>query len=179
VKLQGKKRIEAVLAIAGYAASGGAVSALPSPGVEVPKQFVLTAADIGMYTAIWKIYFEEDLSHKNLVEILVELGIVTIGAVGTAYIVAKVSTAILSEINDWFGPVGWGFKAAIAGTLSGLFGLAWTLYCDRLYSQKEGFYRPNYAEPIAKCQQIKRSGGATRKLSVFIVQPQPSHPKNA
>jgi hypothetical protein len=179
VKLQGKKRIEAVLAIAGYAASGGAVSALPSPGVEVPKQFVLTAADIGMYTAIWKIYFEEDLSHKNLVEILVELGIVTIGAVGTAYIVAKVSTAILSEINDWFGPVGWGVKAAIAGTLSGLFGLAWTLYCDRLYSQKEGFYRPNYAEPIAKCQQIKRSGGATRKLSVFIVQPQPSHPKNA
>lgn len=135
--LQGKKRIEAVLAIAGYAASGGAVSALPSPGAEMPKQFVLTAADIGMYTLIWKIYFEEDLSQKNLLEILAELGMVTIGAMGTAYVVAKVSTAILSEINDWFGPIGWGVKAAIAGTLSSLFGLAWTLYCDNLYSQKK------------------------------------------
>ncbi|MBD2309237.1 MAG: hypothetical protein CLLPBCKN_003463 [Chroococcidiopsis cubana SAG 39.79] len=135
--LQGKKRIEAVLAIAGYAASGGAVSALPSPGVEMPKQFVLTAADIGMYTLIWKIYFEEDLSQKNLLEILAELGMVTIGAVGTAYVVAKVSTAILNEINDWLGPVGWGVKAAIAGSLSSLFGLGWMLYCDRLYSQKE------------------------------------------
>lgn len=135
--IQGKKRIEAVLAIAGYAASGGAVSALPSPGVEMPKQFVLTAADIGMYTLIWKIYFEEDLSHKNLLEILAELGMVTIGAMGTAYVVAKVSTAILSEINDWFGPVGWGVKAAIAGSLSSLFGLAWMLYCDNLYLQKE------------------------------------------
>lgn len=137
MNLQGKKRIEAILAIAGYAASGGAVSALPSPGAEMPKQFALTAADVGMYALIWKIYFEEDLSHKNLLEILGELGIVTIGAVGTAYIVAKVSTAILSEVNDWFGPVGWGIKAAIAGSLSGLFGLAWTLYCDNLYSQKE------------------------------------------
>ena len=137
MNLQGKKRIEAVLAIAGYAASGGAVSALPSPGVEVPKQFALTAADIGMYTLIWKIYFEEELSHKNLLEILAELGMVTIGAIGTAYIVGKVSTAILSEINDWLGPVGWGVKAAIAGSLSSLFGLAWMLYCDRLYSQKE------------------------------------------
>jgi uncharacterized protein (DUF697 family) len=135
--IQGKKRIEAVLAIAGYAASGGAVSALPSPGVEMPKQFVLTAADIGMYTLIWKIYFEEDLSQKNLLEILAELGMVTIGAVGTAYVVAKVSTAILNEINDWLGPVGWGVKAAIAGSLSSLFGLGWMLYCDRLYSQKE------------------------------------------
>jgi uncharacterized protein (DUF697 family) len=137
VNLQGKKRIEAVLAIAGYAASGGAVSALPSPGAEIPKQFVLTAADIGMYTLIWKIYFEEDLSHKNILEILAELGMVTIGAVGTAYVVAKVSTAILGEIDNWFGPVGWGIKAAIAGTLSSLFGLAWTLYCDNLYSHKE------------------------------------------
>jgi hypothetical protein len=33
--------------------------------------------------------------------------------------------------------VGWGVKAAIAGSLSSLFGLGWMLYCDRLYSQKE------------------------------------------
>lgn len=130
-----KKRLEVTLAIAGYAVSGGTASAVPTPGVEVPKQVVLTAADIAMYTSIWKIYFGEDLSYKALPEMLTELGIVTVAAMGTAYIVAKGSTAILSEIADWVGPMGWGIKAAMAGSLSGLFGAARALYCDRLYAE--------------------------------------------
>lgn len=132
----GKKRLDAILAIAGYAASGSTISAVPTPGVEVPKQVILTAADIGMYTAIWKIYFEEELSHKGLLEMLAELGIVTAAAVGTAYIVTKCTSAILHELADWGGPIGWGIKAVIAGSLSGLFGAAWALYCDRLFSDK-------------------------------------------
>lgn len=130
-----KKRLEATLAIAGYAVSGGTASAVPTPGVELPKQVVLTTADIAMYTSIWRIYFGEDLSHKALPEMLTELGIVTVAAMGTAYIVAKGSTAILSEIADWAGPMGWGVKAAMAGSLSGLFGAAWALYCDRRYAE--------------------------------------------
>lgn len=31
--------------------------------------------------------------------------------------------------------MGWGVKAAMAGSLSGLFGAAWALYCDRLYAE--------------------------------------------
>ncbi len=133
----GKKRLEVALAIATCAAGGGAVSAAPTPGIEIPKQVVLTASDIAMYTSIWKIYFEEDLSSKRVVEMLVELGLVTVAATGTAYIVAKASTAILCELTDWIGPMGWGVAAAIAGSLTGLFGAAWALYCDYLYTQKE------------------------------------------
>jgi hypothetical protein len=133
----GKKRLEATLAIATYAVGSGTASAAPTPGGEIPKQILLTASDVLMYTSIWKIYFEEDLSKKELVEILAELGLVTIAATGTAYVVSKVSTALLKEISNWTGPLGWGVVAAIAGSLSGLFGVAWAIYCDQLYSQRQ------------------------------------------
>jgi hypothetical protein len=68
---------------------------------------------------------------------LAELGLVTVAAVGTAYIVSKATTAILCEITDWFGPAGWGIAAAIAGSLTGLFGATWAVYCDYIYRQKE------------------------------------------
>ncbi|MFN6570172.1 hypothetical protein [Dendronalium sp. ChiSLP03b] len=132
----GTKRLETALAIATYAIGSGTASIAPTPGGEIPKQLILTASDILMYTRIWKIYFEEDLSNKGLVEILAELGLVTVGATATAYIVSKASTAILKEITNWTGPLGWGIAGAIAGSLSGLFGFAWALYCDNLYSQK-------------------------------------------
>jgi hypothetical protein len=133
----GKKRLEVALAIAGYAVGGGTAAAVPTPCMEVPKQIVLTASDIAMYTTIWKLYFEEDLLHKGLLEMLAEVGLVTVAATGTAYLVAKGSTAILHEITDWAGPMGWGVSAVISGSLTGVFGALWALYCDRLYSQKE------------------------------------------
>jgi hypothetical protein len=137
VSSAGKKRLEATLAIATYAIGSGTASAAPTPGGELPKQILLTASDVLMYTSIWKIYFEEDLSRKELVEILAELGLVTIAATGTAYVVSKASTALLKEITNWTGPLGWGVIAAIAGSLSGLFGVAWAIYCDQLYSQRQ------------------------------------------
>ncbi|NMG18411.1 hypothetical protein [Brasilonema bromeliae] len=133
----GKKRLEAVLAVATYAVGSGTATAAPTPGVEVPKQLILTASDIIMYTRVWKIYFEEDLSSQGLLEMLVELGLVTVAATGTAYIVSKASTAILKEITSWTGPLGWGVLAVISGSITGLFGTVWALYCDYLYSQKE------------------------------------------
>ncbi|MDZ7957378.1 MAG: hypothetical protein RMY34_05655 [Aulosira sp. DedQUE10] len=137
MSILGKKRLETALAIATYAVGSGTASAAPTPGGELPKQILLTASDVLMYTSIWKIYFAEDLSQKELVEILAELGLVTIAAAGTAYVVSKASTAVLKEITNWTGPLGWGIIAAIAGSLSGLFGVAWAIYCDQLYSQKQ------------------------------------------
>ncbi len=133
----GKKRLEAVLAIATYSIGSGTASAAPTPGGEIPRQLILTASDILMYISIWKIYFQEDLSRQGLLDILAELGLVTVSATGTAYIVTKASTAILKEITNWTGPLGWGVTAAIAGSLSGLFGVVWALYCDRLASERQ------------------------------------------
>ncbi len=133
----GKKRLEAVLAIATYSIGSGTASAAPTPGGEIPRQLILTASDILMYISIWRIYFQEDLSRQGLLDILAELGLVTVSAAGTAYIVTKASTAILKEITNWTGPLGWGVTAAIAGSLSGLFGVVWALYCDRLASERK------------------------------------------
>jgi hypothetical protein len=133
----GKKRLEAALAITTYAIGSGTAAAAPTPGVEIPKQIVLTASDVAMYTTIWKIYFHEDLSSKGIVEMLSELGLVTLAATGTAYIVSKATTAIVSEIADWLGFMGWGVKAAIASSITGIFAAAWAIYCDRLAAEKE------------------------------------------
>jgi hypothetical protein len=133
----GKKRLEAFWALNSYAIGGSTASAAPTSCAELPKQVILTASDLFMYTTIWKIYFEEYLSHKELLDMLKELGLVTVTAAGTAYVVARGSTAIVSEICDWVGPVGWWTSAAITGSLTGLFGAGWILYCDRLYTQRE------------------------------------------
>ncbi|MGJ3254060.1 MAG: hypothetical protein ACFE0J_23450 [Elainellaceae cyanobacterium] len=133
---QGKKRLNACLAIASYAAGGGAASVAPTPCMEVPKQIVLTASDVMMYASIWKIYFEEDLTQKDILSMLAEVGIVSVAAFGTAYLVARGSTALLHEITDWIGPIGWGMSALISGSLGGLSGMAWAFYCDRLYEQR-------------------------------------------
>jgi hypothetical protein len=133
----GKKRLEVALAIATYAIGSGTASAAPTPGGEIPKQIVLTASDVAMYTTIWKIYFHEDLSSQGILEMLSQLGLVTLAATGTAYIVSKATTAIVSEITDWLGPVGWGFTAAIATSITGIFAASWAIYCDRLAAEKE------------------------------------------
>ena len=132
----GKKRLESLSAIARYAVGGGALAAAPFPGGEIPKQIVLSASDVLMYTSIWTTYFEEELSQQELFKMLAELGLITVAAAGTAYIVAKSSTAILSEIANRFGLVGWGVAATVTGSLTGLCGLIWILYCDRLYESK-------------------------------------------
>ncbi|MBW4616721.1 MAG: hypothetical protein KME21_26435 [Desmonostoc vinosum HA7617-LM4] len=132
----GKKRIDAVLTIAAFSVGGAVASAVPTPGGEIPKQLLFTASDIIMYTKIWKIYFEEDLSSKGLMQILVELGFVTVAATGIAYVCSKANTAILKELMNWTGPLGWVAIAAISSSIGGLFALSWLLYCDRLYSDK-------------------------------------------
>ncbi|AKG20417.1 hypothetical protein [Calothrix sp. 336/3] len=133
----GRKRLETTLAIAGYAVGGGMAAAAPGLGGKIPTQLLLTTSDILLYTRIWKIYFDEDLSNKQVLEMLTELGLVTAVAAGVSYVASRATTAILMEINNWLGPVGWGATAAIAGSITGLFGAAWAVYCDNLYSQKQ------------------------------------------
>jgi hypothetical protein len=133
----GEKRLEAIFLVAGYVASESAIVAVPTPCVEVPKQITLTSADVLMCAQIWKIYFEQDLSNQNLLATLAELGIVVITAAGTAYVVTRGTTAVVKEITEWAGLPAWGVSALIAGSLTGLFGAAWILYCEYLYSHKQ------------------------------------------
>ncbi|MBF2068059.1 MAG: hypothetical protein IGS39_27130 [Calothrix sp. C42_A2020_038] len=132
----GKKRLDATSIIVTCALGNATVSVAPTPGVELPKQFLLTASDVLMYVRIWKTYFEEDLSSKSVIEMLGELGLVCAVGAGTGYVVGKATTAILKEIVNWTGPLGWGVTATIVGSSSGMLGAAWAVYCDSMYQQK-------------------------------------------
>lgn len=133
---EGKKRLDAVWALTSYAVSGGIITAVGVPGTEIPKQITLTASDVMLYGTIWKIYFEEELSSKKLLDVLAELGLITVAAAGTAYVVARGSSALLREITNRFGPVGWGVSAAITSSATGAIGAVWIWYCEQLYLKR-------------------------------------------
>lgn len=128
-----KKRKKAALAILAVAAGSGVVIAIPIPSGEIPKQVFMTVAAVAMYTVIWDIYFDEELSQKDIKSILVDLGLITLISAGTAYITAKGATALISDITNWLGAIGWGVVGIIAGSVTGLLGVAWASYCDDLY----------------------------------------------
>lgn len=131
-----KKRLDTTLAIANYAASSSTVVTAPTPGLELPKQVILTASDTLLYATIWKIYFEEELAQKDLLEILVEVGVVAVTSAGTTYLISKGSLAILCELTDWLGPPGWALKIVVSGSLIGMVGVVWAMICDRMYQEK-------------------------------------------
>lgn len=127
-----KKRKKAALAILAVAAGSGVVIAIPISSGEIPKQVFMTVAAVAMYTVIWDIYFDEELSQKDIKSILVDLGLITLISAGTAYITAKGATALISDITNWLGAIGWGVVGIIAGSVTGLLGVAWASYCDDL-----------------------------------------------
>ena len=132
----GKKRWEAMVAIATYAVGSGTAVTVPTPWIELPKHVVLAASDILLYVTIWRIYFEEDLSHDDVLGLLAEVGLVTLASAGTAYLITRGSTAIVNEITDWLGPTGWGLGAAVSGSLTAVVGVLWAIVCDRLWQSR-------------------------------------------
>ncbi|QSJ18217.1 hypothetical protein JYQ62_05180 [Nostoc sp. UHCC 0702] len=83
---------------------------------------------------IWKIYFEEQLSEKDLKSILKEAGLVTVAATGVAYIFANAASALASDIF-------WGIGTVATSTINGIFAILWIGVCEQFY--KERFLQPH------------------------------------
>jgi hypothetical protein len=128
-----QKRKRVFVAILAAVCGSGVVIADPTPSIEIPKQIFMTVADVAMCAVIWDIYFDEELSQKDIKSILVELGLITLISVGTAYVTAKAITGLISQLIDGLGSIGWGVAGLIAGLATALLGLAWAFYCDDLY----------------------------------------------
>lgn len=127
------KRKKVVIAILAAVGGIGFVNATPESSIELAKQAFMTAANVAMFAVIWDIYFDEDLSQKDVKSILVDLGIITLVSAGTAFIIAKAIAVLLKDIDQWLGLIGWGIAGVVAGLVTGLLGLAWACYCDDLY----------------------------------------------
>lgn len=116
------------------AVSGGAVvTATPTPSMEIPKQIFLTVADVAMCTIVWDIYFDEELSQKDVKSILLDFGLIAVVSTVTAFITAKAITALISQLINLFGSIGWGIAGLIAGSATGILGVGWACYCDDIY----------------------------------------------
>lgn len=127
------KRNRVFLAILAAVSGSGVVTAAPTPDMEIPKQIFLTVADVAMCTVIWDIYFDEELSQKNIKSILLDLLLIAVISVVTALVTAKAITALISQITNWLGAIGWLVAGLIAGVATSLLGVAWAFYCDDLY----------------------------------------------
>jgi hypothetical protein len=68
------KRRKALWLIVPVAALTGGTSGTPTPGLEFPKQVAVSAADIALLAGIYNVYFEEDVSPKDMPELSSKLG---------------------------------------------------------------------------------------------------------
>jgi uncharacterized membrane protein YfbV (UPF0208 family) len=127
------KRKKVVIAVLAAVFSISCINAASVYSMALLKQIFMTLANIAMYAVIWDIYFDEELSSKNVKSILVDLSIITIISAGTAYITAKGIVTLINQINDWLGAIGWLVAGLIAGLGTGILGSAWAFYCDDLY----------------------------------------------
>ena len=127
------KRKKVSIAILATVFGSGLVTATPTPDIEISKQVFLTIANVAMCAIVWNIYFDEELSKKDVMSILLDLLVVTVISAFTAYIAAKGITALINDITNWLGVVGWLVIGVIASLATSLLGVCWASYCDDLY----------------------------------------------
>lgn len=127
------KRKRVFIAILAAVFGSGVVTATPTPNIEVSKQVFLTIANVAMCALVWSIYFDEELSKKDTVSILLDLLIVTVISAFTAYITAKGITVLINDVTDRLGVMGWLVIGVIAGSATSVLGVGWASYCDDLY----------------------------------------------
>lgn len=127
------KRKKVFVAILAAVFGTGVVTATPTPNIEISKQVFLTIANVAMCALVWNIYFDEELSKKDIFSILLDLLVVTFISAFTAYVTAKGITALINDVTSWLGVMGWLVIGVIAGSATSLLGVGWASYCDDLY----------------------------------------------
>ena len=128
-----QKRKLVIMAILAAVSGCAVVTATPTASMEIAKQIFLTVADVAMCTILWDIYFDEELSQKDVKFILLDFGLIAVVSTVTAFITAKAITALISELINLFGSTGWGIAGLIAGSATGILGVGWAYYCDDIY----------------------------------------------
>ena len=128
-----RKRTKAALTILATMIGTGAVTLNPTSDIETAKQIFITIANVAMCLMVWDIYFEEKSSQKKIHSICLELLVITLSSIFTAYILARGITALMNFLIQTLGLFGWGLSGILSGLGTGLLGLCWTVYCDDWY----------------------------------------------
>jgi len=128
-----QKRKRAGIVVLATIIGAGLVTATPTSTLEIFKQMFLTLADVAMCTIVWDIYFDEELAQKDIKSIVVELGLISLICIVTAFITAKAVLALLGKLIVLLGVFGWAIAGIIASITTAILGIAWLFYCDDFY----------------------------------------------
>ncbi len=131
-----KKRTNSALAVLAASGAGGFGTFAPTPSIELHKQVLIGSADIAMCVGIWKIYFDEEIGEKSVLEMLRNAGFIAVAAGGTGWVIARIGTGVLGEIANWFGPPGWILSGAVAFSGTAALGAAFIVCCDQYYQKR-------------------------------------------
>jgi hypothetical protein len=131
-----KKRRKALWLILSTATLTGGASGAPTPGLEGPKQAVVTAADITLLAGIYNAYFDEDVSPTNMRELLKEAGILVAVGGSVVYGGVKFTEAGLAEVLNFVPGFGWLVSGLITASVTATVAAMWWWYCD--YQARNG-----------------------------------------
>lgn len=131
-----EKRLESALIILAASGVGGFATFAPTPTIEIPKQVVLGFADITMCLMIWKTYFKEELSEKDLLEMMGGASLIVLAAGGTGYVIAKGASGLLHEVLNAAILPGWLISGVVAASGTAVLGAAWIWFCDKKYQER-------------------------------------------
>jgi hypothetical protein len=130
-----KKRRNALRVLLGAAATTGAASAAPTPGLEGPKQASIAIGDVVLMASIYNVYFDDDIGIETVKDMLTELGFVAAVSGGLAYGGVKATEAILSEVLNWVPVIGWIVSGVITASVTLTVGVLWLWACDTAMRQ--------------------------------------------
>jgi hypothetical protein len=124
------KRRKALWLIVPAATITGSASGAPTPGLEVPKQAVVSATDIALLAGIYNVYFDEDVSADRMVDILKEAGILAFVGGSIVYGGVKLTEAGLAEVLNFVPGLGWLVSGLITASVTATVACLWWWYCD-------------------------------------------------
>jgi hypothetical protein len=124
------KRRKALWLIVPAATLTGGASGTPTPGLEVPKQAVVSAADIALLAGIYNVYFEEELGPANMIELLKNAGMLIAVGGSLVYGGVKLTEAGTAEVLNFVPGVGWLISGLITASVTATVASLWWLYCD-------------------------------------------------
>jgi hypothetical protein len=125
-----EKRVKTAAAITTAALAMGGGSGTPTPMLELPKQAVIAVGDLALCVAIYAIWFDVRISTDAMRGLLLDAGIATVAAGTLVYGGVKVTEGLLAEGLNLLGPLGWGVKAAITGSVTGVVGITFWMLCE-------------------------------------------------
>ena len=128
-----KKRYNSFLRIVQTAGGAALSGAVQEPTLEIAKQLGISIADAWLCLAIYRNYFDQELSRQDLLKMMQTSGAVILGGGLAGYIGIRLAQALLSEILESIPIANAIITAAAFGSSTFIVGFAWLAIVEQNY----------------------------------------------